>query len=177
MKKIVCMLALVGVLAGLSACKQEANLTKEKKEESVSMKRVEETEQSLDEPVGKNNEKDEKTTNEKAKTKQVEIKKLLNDFGDGYANYDSINNRNDKLKKVMTEECIKMNGINFDSAVMLTSKGEVKSIFQPIDGEKDQYAVLLNCIQNGSEIRVLLVVKVTGDKISEMTYNTVRQEY
>ncbi|WP_271495490.1 hypothetical protein [Enterococcus sp. 5H] len=59
----------------------------------------------------------------------------------------------------------------------MTLKSGVKSIFQPIDGEKDQYTVLLNCIQNGSEIRVLLVVKVTGDKISEMTYNTVRQEY
>lgn len=63
---------------------------------------------------------------------------------------------------------IKMNGINFDSEVKLSSRGEVTSIYQPIEGEKNQYVILLNCQQNGSEIRVLLLVKVTGNKVSEM---------
>lgn len=112
-----------------------------------------------------------------SKKESVDIEKLLNEFGEAYANYDSINDRNSKLKKVMTDKCIRMNGINFDSAVMMASRGEVVSIYQPIDGEKDQYFILLNCQQNGSEVRVLLLVKVKDGKVAEMTYNTVKQEY
>lgn len=41
----------------------------------------------------------------------------------------------------------------------------------------EEYAVLLDCIQNGSPIRILLLAKVEGGKIAEMTYITLKQEY
>lgn len=173
MKKMMLLVLTIALLTALTGCKKEEKEIKITEHSTVSMKRVDNTEQST------NKADDSKKVTGSAKTtpKKVNIKELLNDFGDGYANYDSINDRNNKLKKVMTDECIKMNGINFESAVMLSSRGEVTSIYQPIDGEKNQYSILLNCEQNGSKVRVLLLVKVTGDKVSEMTYNTVKQEY
>lgn len=175
MKRVV-LLFLTGVaLVSFTACKKEIKEEAKTAESSTNaMKQVEGVEESSSESEDL---KDTTDATENSLKKQVDIKRLLYDFGDGYANYDSINDRNRKLKKVMTDNCIKMNGIDFDSAVMLTSRGEVASIYQPIDGEKDQYAILLNCEQNGSEVRVLLLAKVSGDKISEIIYNTVKQEY
>ncbi|WP_086444009.1 EF0163 family protein [Candidatus Enterococcus lemimoniae] len=174
MKKIMLSFVAVLFIAGLTACKQEKKEVKTTETATLEMKQVEGTENAFhlsSEP------KETKDSSVNSKKESVDIKKLLNDFGEAYANFDSINDRNGKLKKVMTDKCIKTNGVNFDSAVMLASRGEVVSIYQPIDGEQDQYAILLNCQQNGSEVRFLLLVKVTGSKISEMTYNTVKQEY
>lgn len=117
-----------------------------------------------------------KSSSEKQE-ESVDVEKLLKDFGDGYANYNSMAERNAKLKKVMTEKCVEMNGINFDSSVGLTSRGTIKQIYQPMDSGKNEYALLLECEQNGSKVRILLLVKVAGSKVSEMTYNTIKQEY
>ncbi|MBM7688447.1 hypothetical protein BCR24_06645 [Enterococcus ureilyticus] len=176
MKKIMLSFVAVILIVGLSACKQEKKEVKttESATLDLEMKQVEGTENDSHVSSGS---KETKDSSVNSKKESVDMKKLLNDFGEAYANYDSINDRNSKLKKYMTDKCIKSNGINFDSAVMLASRGEVVSIYQPIEGEKDQYAILLNCQQNGSEIRILLLVKVTGNKVSEMTYNTVKQEY
>ena len=174
MKKITLIFLVSVALFGMTACKKEAKETKTTESSALSMKQVEgkeevssESEHSLETSESEN----------QSQEKQEDVKQLLTEFGDAYANYDSINDQNNKLKKLMTDECIEMNGVGFDSAVMLTSRGEVTNIYQPMDGEKDQYAILLNCEQNGSEVRILLLVKVTGDKVSEMTYNTVKQEY
>ncbi|WP_348922173.1 EF0163 family protein [Enterococcus rotai] len=174
MKKIILTFVAVLFIVGLTACKQEKKEMKTTETATLEMKQVEGIENGSHVSSESKETKDSSVTSKK---ESVDTKKLLNDFGEAYANYDNITDRNSKLKKVMTDKCIKMNGINFDSAVMLASRGEVVSIYQPIDGEKDQYAILLNCQQNGSEVRVLLLVKVTGSKISEMTYNTVKQEY
>ena len=37
---------------------------------------------------------------------------LLQAYGEAYANFKTINHRNEKLKDLMTEECIQMNGID-----------------------------------------------------------------
>lgn len=173
MKKITLLFLVSVIIFGMTACKKEVKETKTTSSSVLSMEQVEGKEDisSESEYVLETSESVENSQ------KKQDVKQLLNDFGDGYANYDSINDRNNKLKKVMTDECIQMNGIASDSAVMLASRGEVITIYQPIDGEKDQYAILLNCEQNGSKLRILLLVKVTGDKVSEMTYNTVKQEY
>ena len=108
-------------------------------------------------------EKSKKTNNE-----------LLQKYGEAFANFSSINDRNEKLKKLMTKECIKKNGIDVKTAVKLSSSGKVTSVYQ---NDKEEYAVLLDCVQNGSKISIMLLVKVKDNKISEMTYNTLKQEY
>jgi hypothetical protein len=111
-------------------------------------------------------------------SKSIDVKKLLEEFGDAYANYRSINERNEHLKKIMTKECAEANGINFDSGIMTPSTGEVIAIYKPMGDElMDQYAVLLDCKQNGTQLKILLLVKMKDDKVSEMTYNTIKQEY
>ena len=123
---------------------------------------------------------------EKSSTKPMQIKdklaeekvsdtyQLVEDFGNTYANFSSINDRNEKLKKLMTTECVKKNGIDVKTGAKLESKGEVSAIYQ---NDKKEYAVLLDCEQNGTKTRVLLLAKVKGNKIAEMTYNSVKQEY
>ncbi|EFU91076.1 hypothetical protein HMPREF9511_00932, partial [Enterococcus faecalis TX0630] len=91
-----------------------------------------------------------------------------------YANFTSINDRNEKLKPLMTEECIKKNGIDVKTGVALVSVGKVTTIYK---NDQNEYALLLDCEQNGTQTRVLLLAKVKNNKISEMTYNSVKQEY
>ena len=43
--------------------------------------------------------------------------------------------------------------------------------------DKGEYALILDCEQNGTQTRILLLANVKGNKISEMTYNSVKQEY
>lgn len=114
------------------------------------------------------------TTESSVKEMQVSNKELLQLFGEAYANYSSINDRNEKLKKLMTAECIKKNGIDVKTAVQLSSEGSVLDIYQSSD---NKYAIVLNCKQNGMNIKVLLLVGVENRKVSEMTYNTIKQEY
>lgn len=114
------------------------------------------------------------TTESSVKEMQVNNKELLQSFGEVYANYSSINNRNEKLKKLMTDECIKKNGIDVKTAVQLSSKGNVETIYQSGD---NKYAVILTCKQSGRTTRVLLLASLKDGKISEMTYNTIKQEY
>lgn len=37
--------------------------------------------------------------------------------------------------------------------------------------------MVLNCKQNGMNIKVLLLVGIEDRKVLEMTYNTIKQEY
>lgn len=174
MKKIALLLLLGVGLLGMTACQTKEENGEATKETIQSMNKVEEEREQSSE---KESSIDSLESEQQAQEEKEEVKKILNYFGDAYANYDSITDRNNKLEKVMTQEAIDANGIGFDSEVMLDSQGFIKNIYQPLDGEKDEYAILLHCIENGSEVRVLLLVKVKGGKISEMTYNTVKQEY
>ena len=65
---------------------------------------------------------------------------LLTAYGEAYANFSSIDHRNRKLKELMTEECIQLNGIDVEKGIMLESSGKIVSIFQ---NEKEEAAVLL----------------------------------
>ncbi|MDA3964880.1 EF0163 family protein [Enterococcus thailandicus] len=133
----------------------------EKTNDKVDSSQVSETKNSTSTMVTV--EKSKKTNNE-----------LLQKYGEAYANFSSINDRNEKLKKLMTKECIKKNGIDVKTTLKLQSSGEVTSIYQ---NDKEEYAVLLDCVQNGSNIRIMLLAKVKDNKISEMTYNMLKQEY
>lgn len=135
-------------------------------DDMTSTKGSEVTEKSSTKPVQSND----KLTEEKVS----DTYQLVEDFGNTYANFSSINDRNEKLKKFMTTECLKKNGIDVKTGAKLESKGEVSSIYQ---NDKKEYAVLLDCEQNGTKTKVLLLAKVKGNKIAEMTYNSVKQEY
>lgn len=137
----------------------ETSKTKAKEEISQSSEPVESTEEAED--------------SEEKKSKQGHME-LLQTYGEAYVNFKSINHRNEKLKDLMTEECIQMNGIDIVTGNGLGSEGKVTSIYQ---NDQDEYAVLLDCIQNGSPIRILLLAKVEDGKIAEMTYNTLKKEY
>lgn len=148
MKKVALLFLLGAVFMGLTACQSKDGGSELSKNTTQSMSKVEEKDEVLIESEDSisSSESDKQT-----EMNRKDVIRLLNDFGDGYANYSSINDRNRKLKKLMTQNAIDMNGIGFDSEVMLESKGKVTNIYQPMDGEKDEYAVLLDCIQNGSE--------------------------
>lgn len=98
----------------------------------------------------------------------------LETLGNAYANYSSINERNAKLKKIMTEDCRKKNGIDVTTNAQLSSEGTVSDIYQT-SGEK--YAILLDCKQSERKVQILLLVEVKENKISTMTYNTIQQAY
>lgn len=66
------------------------------------------------------------------------------------------------------------NGIDVKTGVALVSAGKVTTIYK---NDQNEYALLLDCEQNGTQTRVLLLAKVTANRISEMTYNSVKQEY
>lgn len=151
----------------------------DKKEQGISSKEVVETttcvvsvESSQSEELITNETK--KEGKPSAKQQEPDHMNLLEDFGYAYANFTSINDRNERLKTLMTSECIKKNGIDVETGVALVSIGKVTTIYKNNQGE---YALILDCEQNSTQTRILLLAKVKDNKISEMTYNSVKQEY
>lgn len=163
----------------LGACSENNNeeqTTVSATESSVVMKPVDGIEKNND-TVDSNQVSETKSSTSKMVTVEKSKKtdnELLKKYGEAYANFSSINDRNEKLKQLMTKECIKKNGIDVKTTLKLQSNGEVTSIYQ---NDKEEYAVLLDCVQNGSKIRIMLLAKVKDNKISEMTYNMLKQEY
>ncbi|HHD7902746.1 TPA: EF0163 family protein [Enterococcus faecalis] len=172
MNKLPLLILLIGGVLLVSGCqnhKEENKSSKVLAEETTVIGTVEEeqTKESL---------KSETTKNQTEVTKLQEPNhiKLLEAYGNAYANFTSINDRNEKLKPLMTEDCIKKNGIDVKTGVALVSVGSVTTIYK---NDQNEYALLLDCEQNGTQTRVLLLVKVKNNKISEMTYNSVKKEY
>ncbi|MHC5216824.1 EF0163 family protein [Enterococcus sp. LJL128] len=106
---------------------------------------------------------------------ELDVKELLERFGEAYSNYSTIENRNEQLRNLMTKECAEVNGVNAKVDIHLSSTGSVSAIYKSEGGAG--YALLLDCTQNGSEVRILLIVEIESEKVSKMTYNTVKQEY
>lgn len=178
---MVCLIMISGVLSGCVQLEknQEATTTAE----DIQVMDMETVDNNGTKP---SNEKKKaiKSTNQndkQADSKQTTVSKekedhtqLLEKYGEAYANFKNLNHRNEQLKDLMTEECIKMNGIDIKTGNALGSEGKVTAIYQ---NDQEEYAVLLDCIQNGSPIRILLLAKVKEGKIAEMTYNTLKREY
>ncbi len=89
--------------------------------------------------------------------------KLVQEYGEAYANFRNLNHRNEKLKDLMTEECIQMNGIDIETGNALGSEGKVTAIYQ---NDQEEYAILLDCIQNGSPILDTIIGKSQRGKNS-----------
>lgn len=178
MKKLSLVVLLLGVGLIFSACGGNTKVHEtvaSSTTESVTMKPVDDITSTKRSEVTEKSSTKSTQSKEKLDSEQVSAnERLVEDFGNAYANFSSINDRNEKLKKIMTAECIKKNGIDVKTGAKLESKGEVSSIYQ---NDKKEYAVLLDCEQNGTKTKVLLLAKVKGNKIAEMTYNSVKQEY
>ena len=172
MNKLPLLILLLGGVLLVSGCQNNKEENKSSKVSTEETTVIEETE----EKQTKESSTSETTKNqtEATKTQEPEHIKLLEEYGNAYANFTSINDRNEKLKPLMTEDCIKKNGIDVKTGVALVSVGRVTTIYK---NEQNEYALLLDCEQNGTKTRVLLLAKVTGNKISEMTYNSIKQEY
>ncbi|GMC03855.1 lipoprotein [Enterococcus thailandicus] len=180
MKKKWLTLLLLNSVFLLGACSNNNNeeqTTFSATESSVKMKPVDDASEKTNDKVDSSQVSETKSSTSTMVTVEKSKKtdnELLQKYGEAYANFSSINDRNEKLKKLMTKECIKKNGIDVKTTLKLQSSGEVTSIYQ---NDKEEYAVLLDCVQNGSNIRIVLLAKVKDNKISEMTYNTLKQEY
>ncbi|QED60782.1 hypothetical protein FUT28_13965 [Enterococcus durans] len=161
----------------LSGCVRE--VTKEDTTTTADVQLMEAVNSSKTEKIGstesttQQEKQEERKQMEESKEKEDHTQ-LLQKYGDAHANFRNLNHRNEKLKELMTEECIQMNGIEVETGNALGSEGKVTSIYR---NDQEEYAVLLDCIQNGSPIRILLLAKVEGGKIAEMTYITLKQEY
>lgn len=180
MKKVYlgCLFVLLMIVLIFLPIGKEKKVVKQKTSEStsstssvVSLKTSEEDSSTRTEETCSTSEKENETKDKNGKTADM---KIIKAFGEAYANYHSINERNEKLKKLMTAECQKKNAIYLKTAVQLSCVGNVTKIYQ---AEENQYAVLLDCNQNGRNVRFLLLATIKDGKISEMTYNTVKQEY
>ncbi|MCB8473131.1 EF0163 family protein [Enterococcus faecalis] len=178
MKKLSLVVLLLGVGLIFSACGGNTKVHEtvaSSTTESVTMKPVDDITSTKRSEVTEKSSTKSTQSKEKLEKEQGAInEQLVEDFGNAYANFSNINDRNEKLKNLMTAECIKKNGIDVKTGAKLESKGEVSSIYQ---NDKKEYAVLLDCEQNGTKTKVLLLVKVKENKIAEMTYNSVKQEY
>ncbi|MEQ7177806.1 EF0163 family protein [Enterococcus thailandicus] len=164
----------------LSACGTTQQETTSAVEESKSMQSVEtgntkkQEASSKETTITTESKKETESTNSDKEDIVVDNLKLLTAYGEAYANFSNIDHRNRKLKELMTEECIQLNGIDVETGIMLESSGKIVSIFQ---NDEEEAAVLLECQQNGSTVHVLLVAQVEDGKIAEMTYNTLKREY
>ncbi|MCB8519478.1 hypothetical protein KMA66_12905, partial [Enterococcus faecalis] len=175
MKKLSLVVLLLGVGLIFSACGGNTKVHEtvaSSTTESVTMKPVDDITSTKRSEVTEKSSTKSTQSKEKLEKEQGAInEQLVEDFGNAYANFSNINDRNEKLKNLMTAECIKKNGIDVKTGAKLESKGEVSSIYQ---NDKKEYAVLLDCEQNGTKTKVLLLVKVKENKIAEMTYNSVK---
>ena len=178
MKKLSLVVLLLGAVLIFSACGGNTKVHEtvaSSTTESVTMKPVDDITSTKRSEVTEKSSTKSTQSKEKLEEEQGSAnEQLMEDFGNAYANFSSINDRNENLKKLMTAECIKKNGIDVKTGAKLESKGEVSSIYQ---NDKKEYAVLLDCEQDGTKTRVLLLAKVKGNKIAEITYNSVKQEY
>ncbi|ROX82227.1 hypothetical protein EGW35_08785 [Enterococcus durans] len=176
-KKILLFTGFICGILLLSGCVRE--VTKEDTTTTADVQLMEAVNSSKTEKIGstesttQQEKQEERKQMEESKEKEDHTQ-LLQKYGDAHANFRNLNHRNEKLKELMTEKCIQMNGIEVETGNALGSEGKVTSIYR---NDQEEYAVLLDCIQNGSPIRILLLAKVEGGKIAEMTYITLKQEY
>ena len=111
MKQLSLVVLLLGALLLVTGCgdseKEEPKETTVTTSETMSMRPVEEVRTSgIKETTSSKSEKSAETTvetsnSDKKKEQSVDELKLVKEYGEAYANFSSINDRNEKLKKLM----------------------------------------------------------------------------
>lgn len=103
-------------------------------------------------------------------------KSTLEDFGDKFLNYKSVDERNESIKDLMTEKAQNDNGINTKTSADFQAKGEVKQIYQDISN-KNQYLIFGNYQVQLENTNVVLRVTMKNGKIDKLTVDYTRQAY
>jgi hypothetical protein len=169
---------MAGVLASCSSKKESTEPTTQTTKEEKMMKQTGEvdsvepvtsSDQSIKPPTTSASEEPKETIDPKTLA-------LLEDFGDAWVNYNGVTERNQKLAPLVSQKVAEIFGINpdFDSGNSLSSKGEVTQIYQPVGGNENSYALYVEFEKNGSPWEEFLLVEVEDNKISELTYNTLK---
>lgn len=120
-----------------------------------------------------------KTTETNSKEEQNHDSFLQN-FGDKWLNYSSIDERNQSVKEWFTNEAREENGLDVQVDASIDWKGKVQSIYRQTD-EKNNYIVVGSEEANGNKNIIVLFVELTSNdqetKIKKLTVSYVRQAY
>lgn len=122
------------------------------------------------------------TSSEKQVIKEVslpdDVKELLQNFGNNFFNYSSINERNESVKKYLTSEAIKKNGIDGETTAEFEAEGEITNIYQDVSTKN---AYLIFATEKTASTNSQVVVQVTVDqdklKISNLSIYYVKPAY
>ncbi|EOS7785749.1 hypothetical protein FAD87_RS09460 [Enterococcus hirae] len=107
--------------------------------------------------------------------KQVtDPKKMLEDFGNHFLNFDSLQERNQSVKAYMTEKCQEENGINVELNAEFKSVGKIEEVFQDVE-DSQIYALLGYENSRGVKNEVFFVMKLVEEngeyKIDSFRYD------
>lgn len=95
------------------------------------------------------------------------VTELLKKFGQNWINYQSIYQRNQSVKQLLTEECIKENGIDSNPNVEVTSIGQLLSINKNIDDSREY--VLAGLEKSGDKDQTILMKVTVADEEVKIT--------
>ncbi|WP_413473930.1 EF0163 family protein [Streptococcus parauberis] len=111
-----------------------------------------------------------------SKSKQQNTEDMLKDFGAKYLNYNSIDGRNESIKKYFTDEAQDENSLNVKVHADIKSKGKVTGAYKDISN-KNQYLLQIYQETQGSKTVAILKLTVTEGKISKMNMFYVQSAY
>ena len=119
---------------------------------------------------------------EKEQISQQDYDTFLQDFGEKFLNYSSIDERNKSVRDMFTGEARAINGLDtsVDINVEGKGKGKVKAIYRQTT-EEMKYVIVGTDEANGNKNGIVLFVELmdkNGEtKISQLTVSYIRQAY
>ena len=119
---------------------------------------------------------------EKEQISQQDYDTFLQDFGEKFLNYSSIDERNKSVRDMFTGEARAINGLDtsVDINVEEKGKGKVKAIYRQTT-EEMKYVIVGTDEANGNKNGIVLFVELmdkNGEtKISQLTVSYIRQAY
>ena len=111
-----------------------------------------------------------------SKPKKQDTEDMLKEFGAKYLNYNSIDGRNESIKKYFTDEAQDENSLNVKVHADIKSKGKVTGAYKDISN-KNQYLLQIYQETQGTKTVAILKLTVTGAKISKMNMFYVQSAY
>ncbi|MGQ4822575.1 EF0163 family protein [Enterococcus faecalis] len=117
---------------------------------------------------------------EKEQISQQDYDTFLQDFGEKFLNYSSIDERNKSVRDMFTGEARAINGLDTSVDINVEGKGKVKAIYRQTT-EEMKYVIVgtdeVNGNKNGIVLFVELMDKNGETKISQLTVSYIRQAY
>ena len=117
---------------------------------------------------------------EKEQISQQDYDTFLQDFGEKFRNYSSIDERNKSVRDMFTGEARAINGLDTSVDINVEGKGKVKAIYRQTT-EEMKYVIVGTDEANGNKNGIVLFVELTDKngetKISQLTVSYIRQAY